>query len=349
MAAFRASIIVLFAFAWAAASDPPAADAQPSLQSRYKRVQAQVNRLDTKAERLTEQYNLARVQLKQLQTEIGRVRVRLAAAEARLEEAKRSLAALLVAAYKGGDRDTVAFLFGGASLGEWTAMVELHQRVDDAFQEAVAAITEARDEIATDRAKLEQAERDVQQRKDELARKRREIVAELAVRRRLVAKLSERIRLLEAAKRAAQQQLALAAARWIRADIKANRDDQGARLRDHIALDSLNQLGVPYKWGGASPEAGFDCSGLLTYLWAHHGVALPHYAASQFAMGPYVDRDSLKIGDLVFYHELGHMGMYIGRGYMIHAPHTGSFVQIVPISEPWYESSWVGATRPGPP
>jgi cell wall-associated NlpC family hydrolase len=57
----------------------------------------------------------------------------------------------------------------------------------------------------------------------------------------------------------------------------------------------------------------------------------------------------LHIGDLVFFHKLGHVGMYIGNGYVLHAPHTGATVEIESFSIPWFQSTYVGATRPGPP
>jgi peptidoglycan DL-endopeptidase CwlO len=157
------------------------------------------------------------------------------------------------------------------------------------------------------------------------------------------------VQIAEAASSIGQTQLALAAEQWIRADMKINHADPGAELRDQVAIDGLAQIGVPYKWGGASPETGFDCSGLVMWLWAQHGVVLPHFAASQYHMGPFVSVTDLRIGDLVFFHKLGHVGIYIGNGYVLHAPHTGATVEIEPFSTPWFQNTYVGATRPGPP
>jgi len=87
------------------------------------------------------------------------------------------------------------------------------------------------------------------------------------------------------------------------------------------------ELGVPYRYGGSSPS-GFDCSGLVAYVYAKLGIELPHNAAAQYAYGRPVDRGHLRPGDLVFFHGLGHVGLYIGRGRMIHAPRTGERVSI---------------------
>jgi len=108
---------------------------------------------------------------------------------------------------------------------------------------------------------------------------------------------------------------------------------------------AMGYLGVPYKWGGASPSSGFDCSGLTMYVFAQIGVALPHYAAAQYGLGRAVSKSELAPGDLVFFRGLGHMGMYIGGGNFIHAPRTGDVVKISSISEPYRVANWVGARR----
>lgn len=112
-----------------------------------------------------------------------------------------------------------------------------------------------------------------------------------------------------------------------------------------VVAIAMQYLGIPYVWGGASPSAGFDCSGLTMYVFNQVGVSLPHFAAAQYGMGVAVSKDQLQPGDLVFFRGLGHMGMYIGGGNMIHAPHTGDVVKISPLSDPYYVANWVGARR----
>lgn len=87
------------------------------------------------------------------------------------------------------------------------------------------------------------------------------------------------------------------------------------------------ELGTPYRYGGSGP-GGFDCSGLVAYVYGRLGIALPHNAAAQFGYGRPVGQGHLKPGDLVFFHGLGHVGLYIGHGRMIHAPQTGERVEI---------------------
>ncbi len=106
----------------------------------------------------------------------------------------------------------------------------------------------------------------------------------------------------------------------------------------------MRYLGTPYVWGGASP-GGFDCSGLVAYAYSQVGVSLPHYTGAQWNVGVGVSRSDLQPGDLVFFNGLGHVGIYIGGGQFIHAPHSGDVVKISSLSESWYAATYVGARR----
>jgi cell wall-associated NlpC family hydrolase len=103
-------------------------------------------------------------------------------------------------------------------------------------------------------------------------------------------------------------------------------------------------LGIRYLYGGSSPSYGFDCSGFVRYVYAHFGVSLAHSSYAQYGSGRSVDRGTLEPGDLVFFDDLGHVGIYIGNGRFIHAPHSGTHVR-VEMLDGWYASRFDGARR----
>ncbi|WP_222195345.1 C40 family peptidase [Modestobacter italicus] len=103
-----------------------------------------------------------------------------------------------------------------------------------------------------------------------------------------------------------------------------------------VAVDTaLAQQGKPYVWAGAGPNS-YDCSGLTQYAFAAAGVSLPHSSRMQSTMGTPVARADLQPGDLVFFYDpVGHVGMYIGNGQMVHAPTSGDVVRIADVDQMW--------------
>ncbi|SEG84804.1 Cell wall-associated hydrolase, NlpC family [Nonomuraea solani] len=120
---------------------------------------------------------------------------------------------------------------------------------------------------------------------------------------------------------------------------------QQTKARKAVAV-AKNQIGDPYRYGGTGPGS-FDCSGLVQFAWKKAGVKLPRVTNSQFArIRNKVSWRNLKPGDLMFFSGLGHVGMYVGKGKMIHSPRTGERVRIDKLGG-WRRSSFVGAVRPG--
>ena len=116
------------------------------------------------------------------------------------------------------------------------------------------------------------------------------------------------------------------------------------RVRNRVVVLAWRAVGVPYRRGGSSPSGGFDCSGLTRWVYRQVGVSLPHYSAAQWRYGRRVSRRALAPGDLLFFSGLGHVGIYLGHGAVIHAPHPGAPVRFERLRG-WLASSFYGARR----
>ena len=103
-------------------------------------------------------------------------------------------------------------------------------------------------------------------------------------------------------------------------------------------------IGVPYRYGGFSPGTGFDCSGFVRFVYGHFGISLAHSSFSDMWRGRHVGRWAMKPGDLVFFDGGGHVGIYVGHGRFIHAPHSGTVVRIQTMAG-WYGSRFDAARR----
>jgi cell wall-associated NlpC family hydrolase len=108
---------------------------------------------------------------------------------------------------------------------------------------------------------------------------------------------------------------------------------------------ALEAVGTPYQWGGESPATGFDCSGLVRWAYGRVGVDLPHNSYALYSEGRRVPESGMQAGDILFFEGLGHVGLYLGRGRMVHAPQTGRNVEVVRLASTNYGARLIGARR----
>ena len=361
------------------------ASANPSVMDRRAQAEAvlaEIRALDEEVGHAAERFNGANYELQKVTVELEDAREDLTRARQLQKLSQRRIAARLRELYVNGDvGSAIDVIVGAQSLDELLDGIEFARRV--AAQDALIAreAKALRERVAKREAELTAARGRQAVVVDQRAVEKRAIEAKLAERQRLLASVKDEIAQLEEAERRRQAELRRQAEQELQrqrlaADAQAKADQvaekaaptQGSPVDGdgfsepapgtdyappppdagkaaQVVAIAMQYLGVPYKWGGASPETGFDCSGLTMYVFAQIGVSLPHYAAAQYRMGVPVPKDQLQPGDLVFFRALGHMGMYIGGGNFIHAPRTGDVVKISPLSDPYYVRTWVGARR----
>jgi peptidoglycan DL-endopeptidase CwlO len=333
-----------------------------SKQAQAQSVLVQIQNLDANLEHAVEAYNLANERLRGVKADLAENRRELAIARANLTRAHAILAEHAVAVYTSASGDsTLEVLLGATSLDDFLSRVDTVGRVSDQGSQVLGEVVSFRNEVRTRRARLKRAKAKASELVAERSRQKASIESQLATRRQLLSSIKGEIERMQAAERARQGELerraraqasaATAAppvfATTLQTTSVATESASGltappARYGGAVGI-AMQYLGTPYVYGGASPS-GFDCSGFVMYVFAQIGVSLPHNAAAQYGYGTPVDRSQLQPGDLVFFNGLGHMGIYVGGGSFIHAPHTGDVVKISPMSG-WYASTYVGARR----
>ncbi len=117
-----------------------------------------------------------------------------------------------------------------------------------------------------------------------------------------------------------------------------------------LVLNAMSFMGTPFRWGGSSPETGFDCSGFVQYVFRQAaGLVLPRSSFDQIREGAVVSRHELQPGDLVFFNTLrataSHVGIYIGDNRFIHSPSRGKAVEIVNFGDAYWQARYDGARR----
>ena len=330
----------------------PQASAASSISAKRaeaRQVENQIMNQEAALEKQIEKYNAVHQHYLQTRHQLQNNRIVLAVARKNLAHAQKLLAQSLTSAYKSTDEDVVSFLLASHSFSELVDHVQVLQRANDANSNLIAQIAQTKKVIA-DRTRQLSTET-AQLAKDQRAQlaAKQQVEAGLHSLQARKSQISADIQHLIDQQQAREQAAATAAAAAASGGSVGTGGSipvpPSSTLGGQAVAIAEQYLGVPYVWGGASPS-GFDCSGLVMYVYGRLGVSLPHNAAAQYSMGTSVPRNALEPGDLVFFDGLGHVGIYVGGGSFIHAPHTGTVVQISSLSG-WYSSTYVGAKRIG--
>ena len=367
------ALVTVVAFVAAALAGPADASKISDTRAQVRAIEQQLNAMDIRLEASIQAYDGAQQHLTDVRHQIQQNTIKLRVAEHNLKVSRAQLAVFMVNAYKGTDvnDDPAAYVLGAGSFTDLITRVEDVQRIGASEHALLKQVTTAEHEIATRQAQLKSDERDAARLVAQKRQQKAAIEAGLRQRRALLSSTKGELGHLLHERQVHQQQAAAAAAAALAQQQQQQQAQQApapssgggtgssgsssgggggynpppaGTLGQQAAAIAQQYLGVPYVWGGASPS-GFDCSGLVVYVYGRLGVSLPHYTVSLWNSGAHVSRDQLAPGDLVFFYSLDHVGIYLGGGLFIHAPHTGTVVQISSLNSSWYSSAYDGAVR----
>jgi cell wall-associated NlpC family hydrolase len=289
---------------------PQAAGAKPTPGIDVLRQQA--DQLNTQLEQLTEQYDGLRVRLEQAQRAATIAKATSQREAKALKVIQQRVGRLAALRYMNGGPDEAPALFSARdpqALLDQAATLHYFTQQDDT---QVRQVTQA----------IQNAERAWQNAQDR-ATQAEQLKTQLKQKKATIQKTLDKVRrplLKDAVERAGR-------------GLPVPEIPGGSTKAIGAVRAALSQLGVPYVWGGATPGQGFDCSGLTMWAYRQVGVNLPHYGGDQWNAGMHVSKSQLQPGDLVFFYtDIHHMGMYLGDGKFVHAPHTGDRVRVADLA-----------------
>jgi cell wall-associated NlpC family hydrolase len=337
-------------------------------QAEAQRVLGEIEAIDAQLDRAVEAYNTANVRLSTIEREVTANQRRLEIARANLANARKRVADRVLSLYQSDEPDALTVLLGATSLGDLIDRLDSVNRITSDDARIAAEVIRYRNEVQARERTLEKERTAQRQVVATRAAQRATIQGQLSERQALLSSIKDEIAQLQAEERGRQARLAAAARARAASTQTSHSGGQSnpapspppssppppsgppassppPQTHGGVVGIALQYLGVPYKWGGASPSTGFDCSGFVMYVFAKVGVYLPHSSYMQFQMGRYVSRSQLQPGDVVFFNGASHEGIYIGGGQFVHAPHTGDVVKISSLGEGWYSSTYTGARR----
>lgn len=315
----RARVTVLTTAAAAAvALTSQAANAAPAEKPSKDDVQAKVHKLYEDAGRATDKLNGAEEKQEKLEKEISAIQDNVAKGQEDLNELREGIGLAASAQYRSGGIDSSIQLFLSADPDDYLDKAATLDQLTSQQVESLKKVQEKQRTLAQQRQEATEKLADLADTRETLAKKKKEVQSKLAAANKL-------LNTLTAAEKADLDEQETRASRDAgdRVDLgnEAPASDRGA-----AALAAGTQVGKPYVSGGSGPNS-YDCSGLTQWAYAQAGVSITRTTYTQANDGTRIGRGELMPGDLVFFNDLGHVGLYAGNGTVIHAPYPGKVVR----------------------
>jgi peptidoglycan DL-endopeptidase CwlO len=308
-------------------------------QQRIDEFMTQLDALDRELEVASEQYNASVDRLADMRSRVDAVEGDLANARNAYAVQAEILDSRADSMYREGSLAGIEILLDAKSVSDFMSRVKFLNTLGVRDAEIAASLNGQKELLEKQAVELHNSKAVAESLEFELKARQIEIMLRIEEREALVTDAKDDLREFldsEAARRQSDEAAMLA-------EILSGASQSGIQVQPGSPVETaLAYHGTPYLWGGEKP-GGFDCSGLLLYVFRQHGVTLPHYSGSQFQLGTKVAVSDLQPGDAVFFGSpIHHVGMYMGGGYFIHAPRTGDFVKISKLAE---RSDYAGARR----
>lgn len=302
-------------------------------QAEAAKVKEQVEELDAKVEIASDDYNEAKGAYDEVTKKIKSAEARLSELTARQETLQAHLDTRVEGMYRSGPLGALELLFGATSFEEFASTWDLLKQMNENDADAVAELKATRAEISAVKIELKTQQAEAKKQLDIMADRKATVEKQLSERKRALSGLEAEVAALQAAEEAKR----------VRTTPKGDYGTPTNAPRSEVVNIAKSKLGAPYVWGAAGPNS-FDCSGFTMWVYARVGVSLPHSSRAQINYGQRVSRANLAPGDLVFFGTsvIHHVGIYVGGGMYIHAPHTGDVVKISSLNR----SDYAGACRP---
>jgi cell wall-associated NlpC family hydrolase len=342
---FTAVLAIATLIALLGVAAPASASPVSDKKARLREAQATLERVGTQVEKAVEYYNQAVTKFETTRNKIKVNQRLLAVAERNLAIANRQLAARAQSIYKAPETGFVDVVFAARSFDDLVTQFDLMQRLGNSDVDLVRSVTAYEREIKDRRIALRADEKAAAKLLEERRAQKSAILAQEAKMKALEGGLRSEIKTLlaqqAAAARAAAQQAAAASS--VSGGVGGTTGgppppDPGGPGHAEVVAIAQRYLGIPYLWGGASPKSGFDCSGLVLYVYAQVGVQLSHGATDQQRASKPVPLNALQPGDLVFYGNASysyHVAIYAGGGQTIEAARTGTVVRYGVVGAAW--------------
>ncbi len=340
-------------------ADALKAEAQ-SLKGKADQVASRLNQMAASLETSYEDLNQVKTNLTQTQQEITNLETKIAETKARLDAAKEALSTTVKEMYcSGGEARFISVLLDSCDFETFVSTGFMFNKIASNWKQSIDKAGNLSKTYEEQKSSLSQAQQKQSSLQLEATKKGASVVQAMTDQATLLQNLDAetlaKARAFDSvtggdyASSIGTHSSALNSALSASETWYANTGDSTSRDGSHPeAVDIARQyLGIDYVWAGASPSGGFDCSGLVLYVYAQLGINMPHFARSQYDCGIHIAYSALMPGDLVFFgssiETIHHVGIYIGNGQFIHAPQTGDVVKISNLSS---RTDLVGACRP---